>query len=106
VLRPGGGAAQPVRAQQLLRDVSTPAHSRAGVRLDRLENLLRSAAAFPPVALHKERTDLEVCSIGRVLFVSDGKAFVQEIRPDATWKADPDSHRLGDITRISLGGRL
>ena len=75
------------------------------VKLDRLEDCLRSAGlAFPLVTIHREEVDCEVCQIGRVIRVERGRVLLLEIRPDATWEEQPTRYRLNEITRIDFGG--
>jgi len=80
-----------------------PAKPRVSVAA--IEELLVSAGShFPLVTVHRERVDPDVCWIGRVLGVERGRVSLLEITPDATWEEKPESFRLSEITRVSLGG--
>jgi hypothetical protein len=70
-----------------------------------IEELLLSAnRAFPLVTIHREKVDPDICEIGRVVQVKDGRVSLLEINPDATWDAEPKQYRLRDITRVDFGG--
>jgi hypothetical protein len=68
------------------------------------ELLLSASREFPLVTIHREKVDADVCEIGRVVQVTDGRVSLLEINPDATWEAEPNTYRLRDITRIDFGG--
>src|SRR5262245_12096733 len=56
------------------------------VRLSNIRDLLLSASnAFPLVTIHREQVDPNVCWIGRVQSVNDGRVTLLEIGPDAVW---------------------
>jgi hypothetical protein len=75
------------------------------VRIDSIEELLVSAGrAFPLVTIHREKVDPDICEIGRVVQVKDGRVSLLEINPDATWDKEPKQYRLRDITRVDFGG--
>jgi hypothetical protein len=75
------------------------------VRVESIEELLVSAGrAFPLVTIHREKADPDVCEIGRVVKVKDGRLSLLEINPDATWDKEPKQYRLRDITRVDFGG--
>jgi hypothetical protein len=56
------------------------------------------------VTIHREKVDPDVCAIGRVVEVKDGRVSLLEINPDATWNAKPKDYQLRDITRVDFGG--
>ena len=62
------------------------------------------ARAFPLVTIHREKVEPDICEIGRVVQVRDGRVSLLEINPDATWNAEPKQYRLRDITRVDFGG--
>lgn len=75
------------------------------VSVESIEELLLSAnRAFPLVTIHREKVAPDVCMIGRVLGVKDGRVSLLETTPEATWAAKPNHYRLADITRIDFGG--
>ena len=75
------------------------------VRLSSVEELLLSAGrVFPLVTIHREQVDPRVCWIGRVVRIDDGRVFLLEIKPDATWDKKPTAYRLSEITRVNFGG--
>ncbi len=70
-----------------------------------IEELLLSAGRqFPLVTIHREKVDLEVCWIGRVLGVERGRVSLLGITPNATWEDESESYRVGEITRVCFGG--
>lgn len=70
-----------------------------------IEELLVSAGqAFPLVTVHLEKTDPDVCWIGKILEVEDGKVALREIGPDAVWEPIPAAYHTSDITRVDFGG--
>ncbi len=75
------------------------------VSVDSIEALLVSAGkAFPLVTVHLEKTDPDVCWIGKVLEVDDGKVSLREIGPDAVWEPIPAAYLTQEITRVDFGG--
>ena len=75
------------------------------VSLASIKALLISASRrFPLVTIHRERIDPDVCEIGRVLHVRNGRVSLLEINPDASWDYEPTEYRLADITRVDFGG--
>ncbi len=67
--------------------------------------LLSSAAkAFPLVTIHIEKIDPDVCFIGRVDGVRDGRLLMLDILPDASWDRATGEYHLADITRVGFGG--
>ena len=70
-----------------------------------IENLLLSAGkAFPLVTIHREQVDPDVCWIGRVQGVDQGRVSLLEIGPDAIWEDTPEEYRIKEITRVNFGG--
>lgn len=75
------------------------------VELTDLPSLLKTASrAFPLVTIHREKVNPDVCHIGRVVDVANGKVSLLEIGPDACWDAKPSVYRLREITRVDFGG--
>jgi hypothetical protein len=78
---------------------------RPRVSMASIEELLLSAnRAFPLVAIHRERVDPDVCSIGRVLGIDRGRVTLLEINPHAAWEKNPSEYSLREITRVNFGG--
>ena len=76
-----------------------------GVSVASLEELLLSAnRTFPLVTIFREKVDPDVCAIGRVMEVEDGRLSLLEISPDASWEVEATQYRLRDITRVDFGG--
>jgi hypothetical protein len=70
-----------------------------------IEDILKSAArAFPLVTIHRERVKPDVCQIGRIVDIHNGRVSLLQINPDATWDGKPETYRITDITRIDFGG--
>jgi hypothetical protein len=70
-----------------------------------LSKLLQTAnRAFPLVTIHREQVDPDVCQIGRVVEVRNGRLSMLEIGPDAVWDEKPETYRLTEITRVDFGG--
>jgi hypothetical protein len=75
------------------------------INLESVEGILLSAnKAFPLLAIHREGKDPEVCCIGKVCEVVDGKVLLLSINPHAKWEAAPDEYRVNQITRVNFGG--
>lgn len=75
------------------------------VRLESLETLLTSASRlFPLLAIHRELVAPDVCQIGRILDVRNGRVALQEITPDAVWEDAPVEYKLKEITQVGFGG--
>lgn len=75
------------------------------VNLERTAAILESAGRdFPLLAIHRERAEPGVGSIGRVVGIRRGRAHLLEINPDATWNSQPTRYPLKEITRVSFGG--
>lgn len=75
------------------------------IDLQSVEHLLLSAGkAFPLVTIHMEKKDPDVCFIGSVRGVSDGKLSLLGISPHAQWDTNPDAFPLRRITRVNFGG--
>ena len=68
------------------------------------ELLLSAGRAFPLVTIHREEVDADVCQIGRIVAVANGRASMLEIGPDATWDDGPTEYSLKEITRVDFGG--
>lgn len=75
------------------------------VSVDSIEDLLTTAgAAFPLITVHLEKSDPDVCWIGKVLEVAEGRVALREIGPDANWEPVPVAYPVQDITRVDFGG--
>ena len=75
------------------------------INMQSIEEILKSAGKqFPLVAIHQEKVDPEVCFIGRVSDVKNGKIALLEIGTDAKWDKTPTLYKLNTITRVSFGG--
>lgn len=75
------------------------------VALTSIEKLLESAnRAFPLLTIHREEINPNVCHIGRVVGVGNGKVSLLEIGPDAKWDKQPTNYQLIEITRVNFGG--
>ena len=66
--------------------------------------LLSAGKAFPLVTIHREQVDPDVCCIGRVQGVNQGRVSLLEIGPDAIWEGNPEEYRIKEITRVNFGG--
>jgi hypothetical protein len=101
-VKPDPYAAFAVKALEL-RGERIPKKPR--VNLSSIEDLLVSAAQeFPLVAIHREKIDPTVCSIGRVFAVDHGQTTFLEIGPDAKWDRTPRKFMLSEITRVNFDG--
>ncbi len=75
------------------------------ITMDSIESVLHSAnRAFPLVTIHLEKADPQVCYIGKVTGISQGKVSLLEIAPSAKWDELPTTYSLRKITRVSFGG--
>lgn len=75
------------------------------IDLSDLQSALTSAsAAFPLVAVHQEIEDPDVCFIGTVQQIADGKLFLKTVSPDGQWDGEQETITVSDITRIDFGG--
>lgn len=75
------------------------------LRLDDIAALLTSATElFPLVSICMERDRPDVCSVGKLVSIEGGIAWMLEIGPDAKWEAEPSPHKLSEITRVCFGG--
>lgn len=75
------------------------------LKLASLEQLLWSAnRAFPLVTIHREKVEPDICHIGRVTAVKNGRVSLLEIGPDALWDKEISEYRLKEITRVDFGG--
>lgn len=75
------------------------------VSMATLEDLLKSAnRAFPLVTICREQADPDVCHIGRVEEVANGRLMLRAIDPSAAWDAEPQEYRLSEITQVDFGG--
>ena len=75
------------------------------VRVTTLKHiLLDGSRAFPLVTIHRESAEPDVCHIGRVLSIKDGRVSLLEIGPDAEWDHSATEYRIGEITRVNFGG--
>lgn len=68
------------------------------------ELLLMASRAFPLITIHRESVDPDVCHIGHVVDVRNGRVSLLEIGPDAVWEETPETYRLNEITRVDFGG--
>jgi hypothetical protein len=68
------------------------------------ELLLTASQAFPLITIHREKIDPDVCQIGHVVDVRNGRVSLLEIGPDAAWGEKPETYRLNEITRVDFGG--
>jgi hypothetical protein len=66
--------------------------------------LLTANRLFPLITIHRERVDPDVCQIGRVVDLRNGRVSLLEIGPDAGWDDKPETYRLSEITRVDFGG--
>jgi hypothetical protein len=66
--------------------------------------LISANRVFPLVTIHRERIEPDVCHIGRVLKVRNGRLSLLEIDPRAQWDDSATEHRLSEITRVNFGG--
>ena len=75
------------------------------INVQSIEMLLESAAkAFSLVMIYTERTDPDICFIGRIIGTDKTHVVLLEIRPGATWETQPTRFKLRSITRVSFGG--
>ena len=92
-------------AEAALRKRREHLPKKPSVLLSSLPNLLSSASrAFPLVTIHREKSDPDVCHIGRVVKLSKGSVKLLEIGPDGNWDGKPETYRLSEITRVDFGG--
>ena len=66
--------------------------------------LVSATRVFPLVTIHRERVEPDICHIGRVRSVRDGRVSLLEIGPDAKWDATASEYQIREITRINFGG--
>jgi hypothetical protein len=66
--------------------------------------LLTANRAFPLITIHREKVDPDVCQIGHVVDLRNGRVSLLEIGPDAAWDDKPETYRLSEITRVDFGG--
>lgn len=75
------------------------------VSVQSVQELLETAGRiFPIVTIHREKTEPEVCHIGRVVSSSESEVSLLEIGPDASWDDEALSYRTKQITRVDFGG--
>jgi hypothetical protein len=75
------------------------------VSLVNVKDILLSAGEhFPLVTIHREQVDPNVCWIGRVRRVNEGRVTLLEIGPDAVWDDSPREYKLSEITRVNFAG--
>jgi hypothetical protein len=97
--------AYPDFVEKALEKRGQPLPGRPPVSVDSIEDLLTTAGvAFPLVTVHLEKTDPDVCWIGRVLEIVGGHVALREIGPDAVWEPVPVAYPVQDITRVDFGG--
>jgi hypothetical protein len=79
--------------------------SAPNLNISSTRELIESAGRrFPLVTIHQEKTDSEVCYIGRVISTSSSAFSLLEITPHAVWCDMPSIYRFSQITRIDFGG--
>jgi len=66
--------------------------------------LLSAAAAFPLVTIHREEVAPDVCHIGRIVKVANGRLGMLEIGPNADWDEEPREYSLKELTKVEFGG--
>ena len=66
--------------------------------------LVSASHVFPLVTIHRERIEPDICHIGRVLKVRNGRLSLLEIDPDAKWDCSAKEYRISEITRVNFGG--
>lgn len=92
-------------AEAALKKRGESKSKKSGVNVRDIRSILQSAnRVFPLITLHREAVDSTVCQIGRVAEIKRDKVSLLEIRPNATWRSQPDEYRLSEITRVSVGG--
>lgn len=76
------------------------------INLGSIAKILESANRIAPlVTIHTQKTDPDVCWIGRVLGGTKSHINLLEIGPDAVWEDMPTKKALKAITRVDfLGG--
>jgi hypothetical protein len=68
------------------------------------ELLLTAGRVFSLVTIHRELINPNVCWIGRILSVGQGRVSLLEIDAGAEWDDKPNTYRLNEITRVNFGG--
>ncbi len=68
------------------------------------ELLMSASRVFPLITIDREKADPDVCHIGRVVDVTNGRVKLLEIDPDAIWDVEPTSYLIREITRVAFGG--
>lgn len=66
--------------------------------------LVSASHVFPLVTIHRERIEPDICHIGRVVNVGDGRLSLLEISPDGQWDDSATEYRIREITRVNFGG--
>jgi hypothetical protein len=61
-------------------------------------------AAFPPIAIHRERLHRGVCYVGRLQKTNQRAATILPISPQAEWEAAEECYQLKDITLLEFDG--
>lgn len=56
------------------------------------------------VAIHEERTDPDMCFIGRVVGHRNRSFGLQEVTPKARWRTNATKWRYRDVTRVDFAG--
>jgi len=69
-----------------------------------IAKLLITANKAFPLTISREQIDPEVCWIGRVVGIEQGRVALLQIGPDAKWDKKPNEYRLNEITRVNFGG--
>ncbi len=83
-----------------------PPRAPEGVMLDDDPSLVASAArAAGLIALYEERSDPEVCHIGKPQDWNKRSVSLLEVDTDANWQEDGTKFKFADLSRIDFGGR-
>jgi hypothetical protein len=88
-----------------LKKLKEPTPKKPRVSVASIEELLRSASKlFPLLTIHRERVDPDVCWIGKIEDILQGKVSLLEISPAAKWDRKPTFYKLNEITTVAFGG--
>ena len=88
-----------------LKKLRAPTPKKPKVSVSTVEELLRSAnRLFPLLTIHCETVDPDVCWIGKLREIRQGKVSLLEIGPDAKWERKPTSYKMNEITSVKFGG--
>lgn len=75
------------------------------IELSSTPRLLRSLAAHHRLIGVQQEKTRSALWIGVLDEVSEGSAYLREVRPDGTWKPEPLGYRLRAITSVEVGTR-